>query len=349
MRSRTSLISFLLLLLAAPLAWSETTITENIFLIKRDGVSYLNYHSTRSSHPEYSLYLKKEENLDKYLYINPETYVYDKDSDPERNILTFKPGSYATMREGDFKAKVTVDENGVYTYTNYKEDRDGKPSNGHFGEWTTPDPFTTYVSAWVFPDNIEILDHKSNQEPDNWRRLTSNTLRWQGNDVNDIVFTIKYKFKDSVPALPQPLPVTDLGDLAKAEDVTVTQEETGVRLTLDNNSLFEEEGSELSEAGREMLAKVVTFLENNEGNRLIVEGHTDNQPITGPLLERFGTNWQLSSSRSLAVVQFLQEAGIPGSNMESRAYGEYKPVAENTTEEGRTKNRRTEIIIRPMS
>lgn len=338
-----------LLWFAVALAVHAETTTENIFLIKPDGLSYLNYHSTRSSHPEYNLYLKKEESLDKYLYINPEDFEVDKESDPERNILKFKGGNYATMREGTFEPKVSISEDGVYTYVNWLESRDGKPSNGHFGEWNTPDPFNTYVCAWVFPENIEIIDYKSNQEPDNWRRLTSNTLRWQGTNVNNIVFTITYRMKHTESEAKPEKPDVNLGGLGDNEAVEVTDDGEGMKLTLGNQSIFKEGSAELSEDGRALLGKIAENLMKNEGYRFVVEGHTDNQPITGTLLEKYGNNWGLSSQRSLAIVQFFQEAGIPGGRLEARAFGEFKPIAENTTEEGRTQNRRTEILVQPVS
>ncbi len=333
------------LLICLPLA--AQTITENIYLIKPDGVSYLNYRSTRSSHKEYNLFLKKNEAPSKFLYINPE-FDFDE-SDPERNVMKFKGGSYATMHEGSFASKISVDEDGVYTYINYLEERDGKPSNGHFGEWNTPENFSTYVCAWVFPENIEILSYKSNQEPENWLPLT-NTLRWQGRDVNDIVFTIKYRFKEPAESNDEPVKSNlDLTTLRGNGHIGLTHSEEGVRLTLNNQSLFEGSAADLSDAGRELLMTVVDFLTKNDGHKVAIEGHTDNQPVSGALLEQYGSNWRLSSARSLAVVQFLQESGIAGSRLESHAFGEYRPVAENTTEDGRRKNRRTEIVLRPMS
>jgi chemotaxis protein MotB len=74
-----------------------------------------------------------------------------------------------------------------------------------------------------------------------------------------------------------------------------------------------------------------------------VEGHTDNWAIRGG---KYAGNWELSSARALEVVRYLSEvSGIEESKFSALGYGEFRPVADNSTEEGRTLNRRVEIFI----
>jgi len=74
-----------------------------------------------------------------------------------------------------------------------------------------------------------------------------------------------------------------------------------------------------------------------------VEGHTDNWQIRGG---KYRNNWELSTARALEVVQFLSQAsGIPEAKFSSLGYGEFRPIADNSTIEGRSKNRRVEIFI----
>lgn len=74
-----------------------------------------------------------------------------------------------------------------------------------------------------------------------------------------------------------------------------------------------------------------------------VEGHTDNWPIRGG---EYKNNWELSTARALEVVQFISSSsGIPEAMFSSLGYGEFRPIADNSTEEGRSKNRRVEIFI----
>lgn len=74
-----------------------------------------------------------------------------------------------------------------------------------------------------------------------------------------------------------------------------------------------------------------------------VEGHADNRPINTP---RFPSNWHLSSARATAVVlTLMQKAGMPPGRLAAAGFGEHQPVASNATDEGRSKNRRVDIVI----
>jgi len=79
-----------------------------------------------------------------------------------------------------------------------------------------------------------------------------------------------------------------------------------------------------------------------------VIGHTDNGPITLSARNRFASNWELSTARALAAVHFLTErAGMDARRVGAVGYGEFRPVADNATAEGRAKNRRIAIVILP--
>ncbi|HFE44300.1 MAG TPA: cell envelope biogenesis protein OmpA [Nannocystis exedens] len=75
-----------------------------------------------------------------------------------------------------------------------------------------------------------------------------------------------------------------------------------------------------------------------------IEGHTDNVPIYN---EKFHSNWELASARALVVLKTLRDAGLAEEQLSAASYGEFKPAADNTSEEGRAKNRRIEISIVP--
>ena len=75
-----------------------------------------------------------------------------------------------------------------------------------------------------------------------------------------------------------------------------------------------------------------------------VEGHADNVPIS---TEQFPSNWELSSARALSVVHLLIRQGVPSANLSGAAYGEFQPVADNDSAEGRRLNRRIEIVMLP--
>ncbi len=80
-----------------------------------------------------------------------------------------------------------------------------------------------------------------------------------------------------------------------------------------------------------------------------VEGHTDNVPISSRLKDVFPSNWELSTARATNVVHFLQDqVGIPGERLSTCGFGQFRPVAENETAEGRAQNRRIQIVLVPL-
>jgi len=109
---------------------------------------------------------------------------------------------------------------------------------------------------------------------------------------------------------------------------------------------FESGKAELGVQARSDLRKISDALAQSfPGATCLVAGHADNQPIRE---SKYTTNWELSGARALAVMTFLaQECKVPGEKIAYAGYGEFRPVADNGTIEGREKNRRIEIIVTP--
>ncbi len=126
--------------------------------------------------------------------------------------------------------------------------------------------------------------------------------------------------------------------------LTVNIEHGRIVINLPNNVLFRSGSASLNSAGSEALAQVAEILSQVSDRHFQIEGHTDNQPINSA---RFPSNWELSTSRSLAVVHLLAGLGVPAENLSAAGFGEFQPRAENETEEGRQLNRRIEIIMLP--
>ena len=110
--------------------------------------------------------------------------------------------------------------------------------------------------------------------------------------------------------------------------------------------LFASGSGTLGADGRDALRKVSDALRNVQGKIIRVEGHTDNVP-TNPT-SAFQTNWELSSARALAVVRFLQETGVDPTRLSGAGFGEFQPISANDTPEGRSLNRRIEIVLVPL-
>jgi chemotaxis protein MotB len=104
--------------------------------------------------------------------------------------------------------------------------------------------------------------------------------------------------------------------------------------------LFASGSPNLSPEGAEIIASLAPILAEFE-NLILVEGHTD----TVPLNENGYTNWNLSADRALAVLQILEAAAINPVRLSATGYGEFRPVADNETESGRSANRRVELVI----
>ncbi|MCM2334397.1 MAG: OmpA family protein [Anaeromyxobacteraceae bacterium] len=105
--------------------------------------------------------------------------------------------------------------------------------------------------------------------------------------------------------------------------------------------LFASGVSTVGKDGLAALAKVAEALRGVQGKVIRVEGHTDNVPVAAGS----GSNWELSAARALAVVRALQERGVDPTKLAAAGYGEYQPIAENETPEGRSLNRRIEIVL----
>lgn len=125
------------------------------------------------------------------------------------------------------------------------------------------------------------------------------------------------------------------------QGTSVKEEYRGTVITLPDALLFDSGRAELKPQSKEVLAKLAEKLKGIP-NRISVEGHTDNVPIRS---ETIRSNWELSTLRALSVVHFLIETGISPDRLSATGYGEYRNIADNSTPEGRAKNRRVEIVL----
>jgi len=121
------------------------------------------------------------------------------------------------------------------------------------------------------------------------------------------------------------------------------------KLTVDvvDKILFDSGQAEIRPEGLGVLKRVVEILMTVTDKVIRVEGHTDSIPIAGTLAKRYPTNWELSAARALNVTRYLEKEGIDPALLSAVAFGEHQPIAENSTPEGRAKNRRIAIILLP--
>ncbi|MBQ6515695.1 OmpA family protein [bacterium] len=130
--------------------------------------------------------------------------------------------------------------------------------------------------------------------------------------------------------------------LLNIEDAQLLKDSRGYILRINNDLLFDEGNSELNSKSEETLNKIVEILAKIK-NFVIIEGHTDSTPIK---TEKYPSNWELSTGRATNLIKYLVEKGnISPERLSAVGYGEYVPVADNTSNNGRKLNRRVDIII----
>ncbi len=134
-------------------------------------------------------------------------------------------------------------------------------------------------------------------------------------------------------------------DSSELKDVDVKVLKGVVYISLNDNMLYKSGSYEISPAAMDILGKIAKIIKDYKDYDVLVEGNTDNVPISRTNIRN---NWDLSALRASSVVQALQDDfGIDPSRLSAAGRGEYNPVATNSTAEGRAQNRRTQIIITP--
>ncbi len=118
-----------------------------------------------------------------------------------------------------------------------------------------------------------------------------------------------------------------------------------VYISLADNMLYKSGSYEINERAGQTLSKIAKIITDYKDYEVLVEGNTDNVPISRPNIRN---NWDLSTLRAASVVMALQnEYGVDPKRLTAGGRGEYNPIATNDTELGKQRNRRTQIIITP--
>lgn len=116
-----------------------------------------------------------------------------------------------------------------------------------------------------------------------------------------------------------------------------------VQLTLNGAILFDSGKAEIKQDALPLIDKIGAILDGYQNNDIEIEGHTDNVPIHGG---KYESNDVLSMYRALSVADYIRQiTGIPSGHIKSSGRGEYAPIADNGTPEGRARNRRVEIKL----
>ena len=123
-----------------------------------------------------------------------------------------------------------------------------------------------------------------------------------------------------------------------------------VYISLADNMLYKSGSYEINERAAETLSKIAKIITDYKDYEVLIEGNTHNVPVntSAPTMKNIRNNWDLSALRASSVVQALQnEYGVDPKRLTAGGRGEYNPVTTNSTEVGKQRNRRTQIIITP--
>ncbi|HYG50766.1 MAG TPA: OmpA family protein [Flavobacteriales bacterium] len=141
---------------------------------------------------------------------------------------------------------------------------------------------------------------------------------------------------------------TSLGEALinfKADEISVNIKDGNVYVSLEEKLLFKSGKADVDAKGKQALSKLAEVLRATPDINIVVEGHTDNVPISQP---KFQDNWALSVARATEIVRILtKEYKVDPKRITAAGRGEYYPVRSNDTDAGKASNRRTEIIISP--
>lgn len=129
------------------------------------------------------------------------------------------------------------------------------------------------------------------------------------------------------------------------EDIEISVKGTAVMVSISDNMLFNSASSNINKNAHQVLDKVATIINNHNNIDVLVEGHTDDIPISN---RYYRDNWDLSVNRATAVVRMLQQKfNVDPSKLTAAGRSEYLPKESNNSKIGRSNNRRTEILITP--
>lgn len=129
--------------------------------------------------------------------------------------------------------------------------------------------------------------------------------------------------------------------LPNLEGVEVSRVAEGISLRVQDRLLFPSAAAELSEGGSSLVGSLLDTIQRYDGE-VWVEGHSDSQTINTP---EFSSNWALSSARAIAIVEALEAAGVDPQRLRAVGLAATQPLEDNSTAEGRSRNRRVEVVI----
>lgn len=140
--------------------------------------------------------------------------------------------------------------------------------------------------------------------------------------------------------------ISDLNEEINKGEIEINKMKGALKLNIADRIFFDSGDAEIKSDGETVLKKIGKILKKIPEKMIRIEGHTDNIAVGKRLRDKYETNWELASKRSVNVVRYLHEvAKIAPSRLSAVSFSQYSPIASNKTEKGRARNRRIEIIL----
>jgi chemotaxis protein MotB len=137
-----------------------------------------------------------------------------------------------------------------------------------------------------------------------------------------------------------------LSGFKEKEKVWIEEKDGLTHITIDGEVTFNTGSTRIKPTGKDILDKIWDVVGQYPDRNILIEGHTDNVPIAERFQYRYKSNWELSSARAHQVLHYVRsQFGVDPKRIAAVGYGEYRPIADNDTEEGRARNRRVVITI----
>lgn len=225
--------------------------------------------------------------------------------------------------------------------------RSSNESNGIGGTWITTygDMVTLLLCFFVLLYTFSTID------ADKWDRLSSALRGGKGVLLNDS--EVQEQIQQDIELMEElqkfQMLYSNIKEYVESndlqEDILITKTDNEIRMRFTNNVLFDSGRAILKEEAYPILNEIASgIMQFKDSVQMIrIEGHTDNLAISTP---EFPSNWELSTARAVNVLRYLiEEKDIPPNIISAVGYGEHHPFADNSTEEGRIKNRRVDFVI----
>lgn len=185
----------------------------------------------------------------------------------------------------------------------------------------------------VFTSGTGIMEYPSPNEPINLEDLTS--------ELKDAA--AMHELQDLIALQQRIDEYIESHDLTNRLTTKLSGE--GLNITILDDALFDSGSAEVKEEAYELGVEISNFIVSDPPRHVTISGHTDNVPIHNA---HYSSNWHLSVMRAINFMEVLLEnEALEPDYLSAKGYGEYRPIADNDTEENRAKNRRVEVLIAP--